>query len=108
MLVLGVNRTVTAEEVLVIKPPPTVLNTTAPEMVDTGVSPAPVEGAICTTVGDGLVAAVIKLATAFDIVGATEAIDADVVETGPEDVVVPFICLFAIYTNLLANTGVTE
>ena len=100
------KETPTADDVLVTTPPPTELKTTAPLTVAIAVSPGAVDGAIRMVVGAGTVDARIKDETASETVAATVATVLGVVTEAA--VVVPLVCLFAIYTSLLARTGFVE
>lgn len=106
--VLLVNDTPTADDVFVTTPPPCVLNTTPPGTVETATSPGAVEGAISTVVGAGTVDAVSCDETASDTTGATLVDVCAAAAVEPASVVVLLPCRFAMYTNLLAITGLVE
>lgn len=116
---LGVKRTLTAEEVSVTTPPPTVLYTTAPDPVEIGVADSGLVGATSTEVGDGRVVAVISEDSAEEMAELTDAAteldcSAELDSSGvvAEEVVVVTVlfdpCLLAICTSLLAITGFSE
>jgi hypothetical protein len=113
--VLGVKLTSSADDVNVTRPPPTVLNTTAPPPVETGVADSGACGGTVTVVAAGTVDAKMADDRIDDTLAARE-LDSDTallcagVEGVIDAVVVELlVCLFfARCTSLLAMIGFSE
>jgi len=113
--VLGVKWTLKADDVKVTRPPPNVLNTTAPLLVSTAVADGGVVGGTVTVVAAGTVDAKIAEERMDDTLAARELdSDAALLCAGVEgvteaEVVELLVCLFfAKCTSLLAITGFSE
>ena len=109
---LGVKCTLNAEDVNVTRPPPKVLNTTAPSVVSTAVADGGAVGGTVTVVAPGTVDAKMAEERMEDTLAARELdSDATLLSAGVEAVVVVELlaCLFfARWTSLLAMIGFSE
>jgi len=114
-----VKDTSNADDVKVTRPPPNVLNTTAPSLVSTGVAEGGAVGGTVTVVAAGTVDAKMAEERIDDTLAAREldscaALDAALLCAGVEGVNVGvvvelLVCLFfARCTSLLAMTGLSE
>lgn len=112
---LGVKCTLNAEDVNVTRPPPKVLNTTAPSVVSTAVADGGAVGGTVTVVAPGTVDAKMAEERMEDTLAARELdSDAALLCAGVEGVEVAEVvellaCLFfARWTSLLAMMGLSE